>query len=736
MELHTVSEYDLRMENQRLHHENRELRNENISLKRRVSGCGTLAVMLSESQEQVKQLKDTAQALTAASRAASLTTGTPSSSCQLSETLVIQRSNGKTTDHYNDKHNDKKDYDSNGYDANKTDLLSSLNSESLLNSEVVFDSSPSDIDAEHQSNQEISNQSEHAQNSIHSGDLPSEDVPNESLRSEVSGADEMLSSHSTASYDQCESPSLLIRDLKAVLDRSSRETQSVITPIVTQLIKETAKLEKHNKTKTVFYDNLLEENEKLKTENKQLREEYDEICQHQREENETLKLKLKKLSDEKEQNEEYEIVNKADIISSMKEKSSKNDDQLLLMMSSHNASSLEDSSKLKKKIAALEKQNKEVIQVNQQWDSHYTAMKASLEATIHDFKRRLDAISSENSRLRSMESSIGDKKQKDIDRMLNDARKRVEVEENTREQAVADLHEERARCQTLQQRVVSLERQNIQIMNQRAALEKEIKRLNKALAELPPQPRGRPLSETEEVPEPMQSNEMRSHIEALEAQVITYKEDFHTERQDRERMVNQLEDLKKENKTLKQEKDTYEQQARWYEEDFRKEKEDKIRLQRSLKEANARNAHFEVPATRVEIERERYYTPPRDPYYQQGFFDVRQEGNYYGYQQPNRAQQAPQFTVEEIQAMQLEALKQEARLIPRGYQGQRSVERRPNSYPKLGHNLARNDLVTDNDVIDGTETLSSSGNLHCPRCQREFQPDDELFQVHIERCVP
>ncbi|XP_077998976.1 uncharacterized protein LOC144451933 isoform X2 [Glandiceps talaboti] len=718
------------------------------------------AGMLDQSELQVKRLKEEIEVLYASQKASARNgsgeRGLSSQRCDQLKPTSTLRLNGHTEHDSQGTHSGKQ------YSSQNSTKGALLNSGSYLTSQVVCDSSPSDVDQEteaHNSNTErnTSMASEHGSVNSQSPDIaPLQSVHSEEFRSEILSENRLQSRRAVTSsnassaemvevpagatateprdMDRYESfPSLAVRNLEAaVTELAGRDEISALTTHLTKTITQLVKIDRENNAKTVLSKTLMSENAEMKTQIRRVKEEYDELLSRQMEEIDALKKSLRRLYEDKEK-QEYEIVDKAQVEQAMKTSSSspetKHSKAEDVMLTAPPKSSDIDFDKLKKRITELEKQNKEIIHVNQQWDTHYQGMKTNLETHIRDLQRQNQEKDIEITRLRSGQSlSFDDKRQKDVDRMLIDARKRVEVEESARESAMHDLQLEKQRAETLLQRVGVLERQVTQLLKLKTGMEKEIKRLNQALVEIPPQPRTRQSEGN-----PMNANDMRSHIEALEAQVLTYKEDFESERRDRERLASEMDELKTQKENAQEERDTYSQQARWYEEDFRREQEEKERLQRMLR-SRVRDDDYQYnippPPPPPPAEKERYvrrqaeYNYERDPYYRYGQYRREQQTN-----------QPPAYSAQDLQQMRFNQTLRQGTLLHRGQPGYR--DHRPDGYPHPGQNLARNDLE-----IDGVDDIDDEGqievdvgrNLKCPRCEREFLEEDQL-ELHVERCV-
>ncbi|XP_078659325.1 uncharacterized protein LOC144904332 isoform X1 [Branchiostoma floridae x Branchiostoma belcheri] len=315
-------------------------------------------------------------------------------------------------------------------------------------------------------------------------------------------------------------------------------------------------------------------------------------------------------------------------------------------------------SELKNKVEELQRQKKEIIDVNKQWDVQYRSMKGSLEEKLEEAHRQV-------AEYRGQE----DKRQRDIDKMLLSAKKRIDSEQEARERAVQDLHQEKQRGDTLSARVTLLENQITDMMRQRGNLEAEIRRLNGALGEAPSMSIRTPTYQAAERQQsaPRQQSQPPSHntqssldtqteIEVLRAQVATYREDFETERGDRERIQGEKETLRDEMVALRLQVDYLSQQLRVYEEDFNRERRQKERLQRELRR---RPMAGEDPAPYSPGPRqEEYVQPPPAQYYP--------PPPPYREHPPHYQQPYYRPTAAEIQQRELNRYPQRGRLTPRG----------------------------------------------------------------------
>ncbi|XP_049487067.1 TNFAIP3-interacting protein 3 isoform X2 [Panthera uncia] len=190
-------------------------------------------------------------------------------------------------------------------------------------------------------------------------------------------------------------------------------------------------------------------------------------------------------------------------------------------------------SSLEQKIRCLEKQRKELLEVNQQWDQQFRSMKELYERKVAELKMKLDAAerflsSQEKERLQS---------QRESDRLHDQTRQRLQLEEKEKESLSEELHE-------LKKENKLLKEKNTLASKKKEQYECEIKRLNKALQDalkiecssFPEDCLGK--SELE-----CRHKEMRTEMEVLKQQVQIYEEDFKKERSDRERLNQEKETL-------------------------------------------------------------------------------------------------------------------------------------------------------------------------------------------------
>ncbi|XP_066129125.1 TNFAIP3-interacting protein 1 isoform X1 [Saccopteryx bilineata] len=192
-----------------------------------------------------------------------------------------------------------------------------------------------------------------------------------------------------------------------------------------------------------------------------------------------------------------------------------------------------------KKVKMLEQQRTELLEVNKQWDQHFRSMKQQYEQKITELRQKQADLQKQ---LTDLEAER-DQKQRDFDRKLLLAKSKIEMEETDKEQLSAEAKE-------LHQKVKYLQDQLTPLTRQRDYQEKEIQRLNKALEEalnIQATPSSPPAAfrTSEGAGSLLRKQELVTQNELLKQQVKIFEEDFQRERSDRERMNEEKEELKK-----------------------------------------------------------------------------------------------------------------------------------------------------------------------------------------------
>lgn len=193
-----------------------------------------------------------------------------------------------------------------------------------------------------------------------------------------------------------------------------------------------------------------------------------------------------------------------------------------------------------KKIKLLEKQRKDVLEVNKQWDIQWNSMKSQFEQKITDLRQRL----AESQKTVLELEAEREQRQRDYDKKLLLAKSKIENVQGEKECLNSETTE-------LKQKIRYLQDQLLPLSKQREYQEKEIQRLNRALEEAL-----NLHSPSSSQPPPGQANfadaannlkkqELLTQIAVLKEQVKIFEEDFRKERSDRERMNEEKEDLRR-----------------------------------------------------------------------------------------------------------------------------------------------------------------------------------------------
>ncbi|XP_061690232.1 TNFAIP3-interacting protein 1 isoform X2 [Syngnathoides biaculeatus] len=188
------------------------------------------------------------------------------------------------------------------------------------------------------------------------------------------------------------------------------------------------------------------------------------------------------------------------------------------------------------KIKLLEKQRKDVLEVNKQWDIQWNSMKSQFEQKITDLRQRL---ADSQKTVLELEAER-EQRQRDYEKKLLLAKSKIENVQGEKE----CLNTETT---ALKQKVRYLEDQLLPLSKQREYQEKEIQRLNRALEEAlnlhaPSSSQQQP---GQDAGSNLKKQELLTQIAVLKEQVKIFEEDFRKERSDRERMNEEKEDLRR-----------------------------------------------------------------------------------------------------------------------------------------------------------------------------------------------
>ncbi|XP_012785077.3 TNFAIP3-interacting protein 3 isoform X1 [Ochotona princeps] len=193
---------------------------------------------------------------------------------------------------------------------------------------------------------------------------------------------------------------------------------------------------------------------------------------------------------------------------------------------------------LEQKIRCLEKQIKELLEVNRQWDQQFRTMKEFYERKVSEMKTKLHAVerflSSQKDRQLILGESHGP------GHLTPDPWQREEKES---ERLNEELHE-------LKKENKLLKEKNILVNKKKEHYECEIKRLNKVLQDaLKIEYSSFSEDSLTKSKGDCSHEEMRTEMEVLKQQVRIYEEDFRKERSDRERLNQEKEELQQINQT-------------------------------------------------------------------------------------------------------------------------------------------------------------------------------------------
>ncbi|XP_044220638.1 TNFAIP3-interacting protein 1 isoform X3 [Thunnus albacares] len=193
-----------------------------------------------------------------------------------------------------------------------------------------------------------------------------------------------------------------------------------------------------------------------------------------------------------------------------------------------------------KKIKLLEKQRKDVLEVNKQWDIQWNSMKSQFEQKITDLRQRL----AESQKTVLELEAEREQRQRDYDKKLLLAKSKIENVQGEKECLNSETTE-------LKQKIRYLQDQLLPLSKQREYQEKEIQRLNRALEEAlnlhsPSSSQQQPgQGNFADAANNLKKQELLTQIAVLKEQVKIFEEDFRKERSDRERMNEEKEDLRR-----------------------------------------------------------------------------------------------------------------------------------------------------------------------------------------------
>ncbi|KAK3558615.1 hypothetical protein QTP86_022045, partial [Hemibagrus guttatus] len=245
-----------------------------------------------------------------------------------------------------------------------------------------------------------------------------------------------------------------------------------------------------------------------------------------------------------------------------------------------------------KKIRLLEKQRKDVLEVNKQWDIQWNSMKAQYEQKITDLRQRL---ADSQKAVQELEAER-EQRQRDYDKKLLLAKSKIDNVQGEKECLTTETCE-------LKQKVRYLQDQLVPLTKQREYQEKEIQRLNRvgvsnallthgswetlskqswALEEAlnlqsPTSQAGMNLGEGVLN---LRQQELHTQIAVLKEQVKIFEEDFQKERRDRERMNEEKEDLRRQVERLQGQMTNLTNQLHQAQNECQRERAERCKLER------------------------------------------------------------------------------------------------------------------------------------------------------------
>lgn len=418
--------------------------------------------------------------------------------------------------------------------------------------------------------------------------------------------------------------------------------------------------------------------------------------------------------------------------------------------------------KLEKDTATYKRQIDEIVKVNHSWDEHYRQMKIDLQKQVVDLRKEADdvtAVRNENEQLKAELARVRrevEQSEDDKDTLLIQAKERIDRTEK-------NLIDKQQEVELVRRKFEKVQAYARSLTNQRKEAEAEIARLNEVLAQkitMPPVKDYRQSCEIQQSAKPsegapvdelstgmasllansleappkkrvgsMTETELRDELELLRQQTEVFRSDFNHERQDRQRVMGELDETKKE-----LQRNTRELKKRRPQEPSKHQQllDDELYAQQLQRQENAAQ-HRAAPTRRGKTGSQPIAHQPR--YQPQAQPQV----------QPAYRRQAPPpmyYHVDDVNAMQYP----QKGLVPHGgggpgyyYQG--------NPVDPYGRNYAANDMVIDgtdggfeDDVeIDGTPPEVAAPppqnkEDNCPRCKRGFTDDGE-YRLHMDRCL-
>ncbi|XP_056214237.1 TNFAIP3-interacting protein 3 isoform X2 [Falco biarmicus] len=196
-------------------------------------------------------------------------------------------------------------------------------------------------------------------------------------------------------------------------------------------------------------------------------------------------------------------------------------------------------SSLEQQILSLERQRRELLEVNKQWDHQFRSMKDLYEKQLAEMKTKLDES---ERRVSELEEERHRQHPKD-ERFRAPGSERLLQEMKETKVLSEALHEMKEENKLLKQK-------NASMIRKKEHYECEISRLNKALQDMLKKQLSPVPGTLSEKSDRNSLEDMRTQLEVLRQQVQIYEDDFRKERSDRERLNEEKEELQKINERL------------------------------------------------------------------------------------------------------------------------------------------------------------------------------------------
>ncbi|KFO15150.1 TNFAIP3-interacting protein 3, partial [Balearica regulorum gibbericeps] len=194
---------------------------------------------------------------------------------------------------------------------------------------------------------------------------------------------------------------------------------------------------------------------------------------------------------------------------------------------------------LEQQILSLEKQKRELLEVNKQWDHQFRSMKQLYEKQLAEMKAKLDVSERRVSELEGERHRLHPE-----DERLRALGRERPLQETKETKVLSEaLHE-------MKEENKLLKHKNASMIRKKEHYECEISRLNKALLDVLKKQRSPVLGTPSENGDRNSVEDMRTQLDVLRQQVQIYEEDFRKERSDRERLNEEKEALQKINERL------------------------------------------------------------------------------------------------------------------------------------------------------------------------------------------